>query len=61
MNSSWLLVFILLSSLVPGVIIFFLREDSRSLRTAFNLGGASLKLILVGALLLGVQRGEVYE
>jgi len=61
MNSSWLLVFILLSSLVPGVIIFFLREESHSLRTAFNLGGAGLKLILVGTLLLGVQRGEVYE
>ncbi|WP_018953268.1 complex I subunit 5 family protein [Thioalkalivibrio sulfidiphilus] len=61
MNASWLLIFILMSSLVPGLLIFFLREESHGLRTALNLGGAGLKLILVGYLLLGVQRGDVYE
>jgi multicomponent Na+:H+ antiporter subunit D len=60
-GSPWLLVFILMSSLVPGLIIFFLSERSHSLRTALNLGGAGLKLVLVGVLLAGVQRGELYE
>jgi multicomponent Na+:H+ antiporter subunit D len=60
-DTPWLLVFILMSSLVPGVIIFFLSEQSHRLRTALNLGGAGLKLVLVGVLLAGVQRGQVYE
>jgi multicomponent Na+:H+ antiporter subunit D len=60
-SAHWLLVLILLSSLVPGVVIFFLREQSHRLRTVLNLGGAGLKLILIGVLLAGVQRGESYE
>jgi multicomponent Na+:H+ antiporter subunit D len=60
-DTPWLLVFILMSSLVPGVVIFFLSEQSHRLRTALNLGGAGLKLMLVGVLLAGVQRGQVYE
>ncbi|OOG24726.1 NADH dehydrogenase [Thioalkalivibrio denitrificans] len=60
-DSPWLLIFILMSSLVPGVIIFFLGERSRRLRTTLNLTGAGLKLVLVGVLLDGVRRGEVYE
>ena len=34
------------SSLLPGLVIFFLRESSHGLRTALNLGGAGLKLLL---------------
>ena len=49
MNShAWILVLILLSSMVPGLIIFFLKESRRTLRTTLNLLGAVLKLVLVG-------------
>ena len=44
----WLPVLIVLSSLLPGLVIFFLREESHRLRTALNLFGAVLKLLLVG-------------
>ena len=45
---AWLPALILLSSLVPGVLIFFLDEERHALRTALNLAGALLKLVLVG-------------
>ena len=60
MNGDWLLLAILFSSLGPGVAIFFLPEHRHGLRTALNLGGAGIKLLLVGVLLLGVRRGEDY-
>lgn len=59
--SAWLPVLILLSSLVPGVIIFTLREESHRLRTALNLLGAVTKLALVGAMVWGVFHERVYE
>jgi multicomponent Na+:H+ antiporter subunit D len=49
------------SSLLPGLVIFFLREGSHRLRTALNLAGAGLKLILVGILIWGVFHEHVYE
>lgn len=52
---------ILASSLLPGVVIFFLAEERHTLRTALNLGGAGLKLLLVGVLIAGVSAGEVFE
>jgi multicomponent Na+:H+ antiporter subunit D len=52
---------VLLTSLVPGVVIFFLAEESRRARSAWNLGGAILKVVLVGAMLHGVFQGRVYE
>ena len=52
---SLLLIGILCSSFVTGLIIFFLREESHSLRTWLNLLGATLKLVLVAILI-----GEVY-
>ncbi len=55
-----LLLGILLSSLLTGVIIFFLREQSHRLRTWLNLLGAGLKLILVAALLWGIYHGQGY-
>lgn len=60
MNLSWttlLPLLIILSSLIPGLIIFSLREDQVRLRIALNLTGALLKLSLVGLMLLGVSQG----
>jgi len=56
----WLPLFIPLTSLVAGVAIFFLREESRTLRTFLNLSSAVLKLILVVWLLRGVYLGREY-
>ena len=39
---------IVLSSLVPGLIIFILSERSHTLRTTLNILGALLKLVFVG-------------
>jgi multicomponent Na+:H+ antiporter subunit D len=49
------------SSLLPGVVIFFLREESVRLRTVLNLAGATVKLLLVALMLWGVSRGQTYE
>ena len=57
----WLLVFILLSSFVTGLVIFFLKEEAHRLRTVLNLLGAALKVILVGVMIAGVQANHVYE
>jgi len=54
-------VFILLSSLIPGLIIFFLREESRRLRTILNISGALIKLFLVAMLIWGVQQEQMFE
>ena len=55
-----LLLGILFSSLVPGLIIFCLKEESRRLRSWLNLIGAGSKLLLVLVLLLGVADGRSY-
>ena len=52
---------ILLSSLVPGIFIFFLDERNHRLRTVLNLGGATLKLVLIGILVWGVFNEVEYE
>lgn len=60
MNLSWtslLPLAILLSSLIPGLIIFTLREDQVRLRITLNLTGALLKMALVALMLLGVSQG----
>lgn len=54
-------VLIVMSSFVPGVLIFFLREGSHRMRTALNLLGAFLKLLLVGLMIWGVFHEHVYE
>jgi multicomponent Na+:H+ antiporter subunit D len=51
---------LLASSLLPGLIIFALREDRIRLRTSLNLFGAFAKLGVIGLLLAGVQAGEDY-
>ena len=58
---AWLPLSVVLSSLVPGVLIATLREDSHRLRTTYNLIGAGVKLVLVGFMLWGVSQGHVYE
>ena len=50
-----------LSSLLPGLVIFFLREGSHRLRTALNLVGAVVKMLLVGVMIWGVFHEQVYE
>jgi multicomponent Na+:H+ antiporter subunit D len=52
---------VLASSLLTGLVIFFLAEQRHGLRTALNLGGAVVKLAIVVAMLWGVWHGESYE
>ena len=58
---GWLLITILLSSFVPGIIIFGLREESSRLRTCLNLSGATLKLVLILIMDIGIYFGHTYE
>ena len=58
---AWLPVLILLSSLVPGLAIFVLREESHRLRTLLNLSGALAKLVLVALMIWGVFHEQAYE
>lgn len=60
-DGFWLPLAILLSSLVPGIMIFFLDENRHRLRTALNLGGATLKIALIGILIWGVFNEIEYE
>jgi multicomponent Na+:H+ antiporter subunit D len=55
--TSWLPLAIVLSSLVPGLLIFTLREDQQRLRVTLNLCGVAIKLLLVVAMIVGVSRG----
>ncbi|KPJ94034.1 MAG: NADH dehydrogenase [Gammaproteobacteria bacterium SG8_11] len=59
--STSLPALIVLSSLLPGVVIFFLREDQPGLRITLNMFGATVKLVLVGFLLWGVSHGQQFE
>jgi multicomponent Na+:H+ antiporter subunit D len=59
--NTWLPALVVASSLLPGLIIFFLREGSHRLRTVLNMAGAVLKLVLVGLLIWGVFHEQVYE
>ncbi|WP_242519078.1 complex I subunit 5 family protein [Halochromatium roseum] len=52
---------ILLSSLIPGALIFLLKEESHILRSLLNMAGAIIKLILVAVLIWGVYLGGVFE
>ncbi|ETW97986.1 MAG: NADH dehydrogenase subunit M [Candidatus Entotheonella factor] len=58
---AWLPLSVVLSSLVPGILIAMLREESHRLRTVYNLIGATAKFVLVGTMLWGVSQGYVYE
>ncbi|MDX1393078.1 MAG: proton-conducting transporter membrane subunit [Gemmatimonadota bacterium] len=55
---AWLPVLTLLSSLVPGLVIFALPERSFRTRTTLNLAGASIKLVFVTLIARGLLAGE---
>ncbi|MDX1656928.1 MAG: proton-conducting transporter membrane subunit, partial [Candidatus Competibacteraceae bacterium] len=51
----------LLISFGTAIVIFLLGEKRRRTRTALNLGGALINLILVARILWGVYQGTTYE
>ncbi len=57
---NWLLIMILLSSLVPGLIIFSLAESSHGWRTTLNLLGAVTKMALVLVMIVGIAKGHSF-
>lgn len=57
-GSEFLLIGTLLSSALPGAVIFLLKDESRRLRTTLNLLGAGTKVLLVGLLLRIIAQGE---
>jgi multicomponent Na+:H+ antiporter subunit D len=57
----WLPLLVLASSLLTGGLIFLLREEQFAARTALNLAGATLKLILVGVMIWGTFFGIQFE
>ncbi len=59
--NSWLPLLVLCSSLLPGLIIFFLKEEQSRTRIALNIIGAVTKLALVGFMVWGVYHGQHYE
>ena len=58
---NWLPLLILLTSLLPGIFIFVLPEERIRLRTSLNMGGAAIKLALIGVMIWGVRHEHVYE
>ena len=54
-------VLILLTSLVPACVTFFVAQDSHVLRNSLNLGGAVLKLGLIVWMLFAVAGGASHE
>jgi multicomponent Na+:H+ antiporter subunit D len=61
MVDPWLPLLVVLTSLVTGLVIFFLQEEQVRLRTVLNLAGATVKLALVGIMLWGVFHGHRYD
>ena len=58
---DWLPLLTLLTSLLPGIVIFVLPEERIRWRTTLNLGGSGLKLALIGVMIWGVHHEHVYE
>ena len=61
---SWesvLIVSILMSSFLPGIIIFMLPEKATAMRTGLNLFGAGLKMVLILIMDYAISRGRVFE
>jgi len=59
--NSWLLLGIVGSSLLPGLLIFFLREEWSGVRTVLNLSGSFLKVFLILWVLHGFLNGQSYQ
>ncbi len=52
---------IILSSLIPGLLIFATPEAATRQRVLLNLSGIALKLILVAFMLFGVSQGQTFR
>ncbi|OZF42000.1 complex I subunit 5 family protein [Rhodococcus sp. 14-2470-1a] len=59
--TQYLPLLILATSLVPGLVVFFVPEDRERLRTILNLAGAVAKVLLVGSLIGAAVDGERFE
>lgn len=59
--SSLLPLLIVLSSLLPGLLIFGLNEEQKRLRATLNLFGVFCKFVFVGLMLYGVYQGKVFR
>ena len=57
---NWLLILIMLSSLLPGLVIFSLAESRHGWRTLLNLLGAVSKLVLVLVMIVGIWHGHSF-
>jgi multicomponent Na+:H+ antiporter subunit D len=58
---NWLPPLVLLTSLLTGIVIFFLGEERRTARTVLNISAAVAKLVIVGVMLWGVFHGHQYD
>ena len=54
-------IFIILSSLIPGILIFMLPETRHGWRTTLNMIGTSIKLVLIGIMIWGIFNNQSYE
>ena len=54
-------VLLLMCSLIPSVITFFLAQDSYRVRNSLSLGGAIVKVVLIVLMLFEVADGAYYE
>lgn len=59
--SEYLPLLLLSTSLIPGIIIFFIKEESFGARTIWNIGGALAKLGLIIFMLFWVDKGVGFE
>jgi multicomponent Na+:H+ antiporter subunit D len=58
---AWLPLLVVLSSLLTGILIFFLGEQRHKTRSALNLAGAIGKLALIAVMVWGVLHEHRYE
>lgn len=63
MNFGWqaLPLYVVLISVVTGIIIFALGEARQGARTVLNLAGAVLKMVLILVMLVAIQAGASFE
>jgi multicomponent Na+:H+ antiporter subunit D len=60
-GQTWLPLRVVLSSLLTGLLIFFLKEEQSRLRTILNLFGATIKLGFLAIMLWGVFHDYQFE
>lgn len=61
LSTQFLPLAIVLSSLIPALLIFALSDRQATLRTALNIAGVFIKLVLVVWMLYGVSQGHSYR